>query len=394
MKKLTKEQFIVNFKKKFPNKHFDFSESAYENTKVKIHVKCEKGHIFEIRPNDLMNGYGCNICGGTKKMNNDDFIKKANKIHNGYFSYEHTFLKNVNSKVIVTCPIHGDIEVKANNHLNGANCRFCSKEKITHKISRLQKVNSSTKKLSSDDFKQKLYNKWGEKYTVKDNEEYIKNNVPIMIICKEHGEFPITPNHILSGQGCPICSKNKKKTREEIIQCIKKAQPYSDYDFSKVVYRNIHTPIELKCNKCGTTFFNSPSNLIFYKNGCQGCNQSSIENEIEYILQDNKITYEKQKTFGWLKYKRLLRLDFYLPDYKLAIECQGIQHFKEIVFGNNRTCLKEDTFKDNLKRKLCKENNVNILYYANYHIDFPYKVYEDKKELIEIIKSYNYAGNK
>lgn len=387
MKRLTKEQFVANFRNKFPNKKFDFTVSTYKSSKIKMVVKCDKGHLFNIRPCDLMNGYGCNVCGGTKKMTTEDFIKKGTFVHNGYFSYEHTDFINANSNVIITCPIHGDIKVKANNHLNGANCKFCSKEHITHEITKFQSVNKTTRKLTLEDFKERLYKKWGNKYIVKEGEKYIKNNIPITIICTKHGEFSITPNHILNGRGCPICGRNKHKTVKEIIDAIKNAQPYSHYDYSHIVYRNIHTPIELKCNKCGTVFRNSPSNLIFYKNGCQGCNQSNLENEIEYILKKHNIKYEKQKTFKWLKYKRLLRLDFYLTECKIAIECQGIQHFKEVNFGNGCSTQNEIFAKDMLKQKLCKDNNIDILYYANYHIDFPYEVYEDKNKLINFIKT-------
>lgn len=37
-----------------------------------------------------------------------------------------------------------------------------------------------------------------------------------------------------------------------------------------------------------------------------------------------------------IRYKKKLFLDFYLPDQKIAIECQGGQHFKPIeLFGEN-----------------------------------------------------------
>lgn len=249
MRKLTKSEFIENFAKRFPDKNFDFTYSEYIDTKTPIDVICDKGHKFTIRPIDLICGAGCNICGGTKKMTNEEFKEKGTFVHNGYFKYHHTFYNGSGNKVIVACPIHGDIEVKANNHLNGANCKYCAKEKITHKITKLPVVNKSTKKLILDEFKQRLYDKWGDKYTVKEGEEYIKNDTKVKIICSSHGEFSITPNHILGGRGCPICSRNKPKTKEDIVELIKEAHPFADYDFSLVEYKNIHVPIKIKCNK-------------------------------------------------------------------------------------------------------------------------------------------------
>lgn len=385
MRKSTLEEFIQKFRKKFPNKEFTFDESVYVNSHTPMKVKCEHGHCFEIRPCDLMNGYGCNVCGGTKKMTEDDFIREATYVHNGYFSYEKCGFKNVSSMVNVICPIHGIFEVKANNHLNGANCKKCSQEGITHKITLREKKNKSTKKLSLEDFKERLFEKWGNRYVCTENSVYRKTNLPIEILCKEHGPFQITPNHILSGRGCPICGKNKTNTKEQIIERIKKAQPFSDYDFSMVTYRGIHNPITIKCNKCGMVFSNSPGNLIMKKNGCPGCGLTLMEKEIEHMLIKNNIKFEIQKKFDWLIYKDKLRLDFYLPDYNAAIECQGAQHFVDIYFNGQDSSLLENKERDKVKYNLCKEHNIKIYYYANYHMDFPYYVYENKETMLNDI---------
>lgn len=386
MKKQTLNIFKKKFTEKFPNKHYDFSESVYINSHTKILVKCEQGHTFEIRPCDLLNGYGCPICGGTKKMTKEEFIENAKKVHNNYFSYEHCNFINVTSKVIVTCPIHGDIEVKASNHLNGANCKQCSKKRIFHKITLRPKRNASTKKLTLETFKEKLKNKWGDTYICCENANYINNKTPINILCKKHGAFLITPNHILGGRGCPICGGNKKKTKYEIIDAIKQSQPYSDYNYDDVVYNGIHKHIKLKCNKCGTTFYNSPSNLITGKNGCPGCNVSQMEAEMMSFLDEHNIRYELQKTFKWLKRKGNLFLDFYLTDFNVTIECQGIQHFEETTFGKTCSNLYEVQTRDRIKKDLCERHNIKVFYYANYHYDFPYQVYINKEELINDIK--------
>lgn len=62
--------------------------------------------------------------------------------------------------------------------------------------------------------------------------------------------------------------------------------------------------------------------------GCPFCNESKLEEEMKLFLNKNGIKFERQKTFDWLKNIKSLKLDFYLPDYNTAIECQGIQHFE------------------------------------------------------------------
>lgn len=386
MRKQTIEDFIAKFRKKFPHKDYLFDNSVYTHSHKKIEVKCDKGHQFNIRPCDLLNGYGCPICGGTKKLTKEDFIEKASFVHKNYFTYEHCGFENVSNYVTVTCPIHGDFKVKANNHLHGANCKKCQLSGIKHETQPLPTVNKSTKKLNNYEFKKRVIEVWGERYIVNDKTMYEKSNKPVIITCPEHGEFSITPNHLLSGRGCPKCGKNKKKTKTEIIEEIKKAQPYSDYDFSNVNYHGIHCPILLKCNKCGTTFSNSPANLIKYKNGCPGCGISQIEVEIKNFLIENGVKFEQQKTFDWLLFKRKLKLDFYLTEYNAIIECQGIQHFKETKFDGKTSQLKEVQERDKIKRNLCLKNGLKIYYYSNFHIDFPYHVYVDKDILLNDIK--------
>lgn len=51
---------------------------------------------------------------------------------------------------------------------------------------------------------------------------------------------------------------------------------------------------------------------------------SKGENKIEQILQDNNIKFERQKTFNDCRNINLLRFDFYLPEFDLLIEYDGI----------------------------------------------------------------------
>lgn len=76
-----------------------------------------------------------------------------------------------------------------------------------------------------------------------------------------------------------------------------------------------------------------------------------------------------------------MSLDFYIKEKKIAIECQGIQHFK--VYGwSTKQILEDIQQRDNLKNKLCYEHGIKILYYSNLHIDYPYKVFENIDDLL------------
>ena len=122
--------------------------------------------------------------------------------------------------------------------------------------------------------------------------------------------------------------------------------------------------------------------------GCPFCNSSKLEKEIKDFLIKNNIIFKEQvhaRDFKWLG---RLSLDFYLPQYNVAIECQGIQHFS---YKENSKLFNKDMYeitvkRDNIKLKKCKENGVKLLYYSDLGIKYPYYVYENKEKLLEEIK--------
>lgn len=380
MKRLTTEEFKKNYKEKF-GELYDLSKAEYINNKTEIIAICPIHGEFKKRPDLLMDGAKCPKCSKTAKTSEEDFITKAKYVHNNFFDYEKGSFTNVSSQVGVICPIHGLWYPKANNHLNGANCPKCSKEGISHKITKLPKTNKSTRTYDTNTFKNKVIELYGDKFDLS-KVNYIDNKTQITIGCKIHGDFLITPNHLLSGRGCSKCSRNYHYTNEEVIEEFKKIHG-DKYIYNNSDYCRTHDNIIVTCPIHGN-FEISPSNHLKGQ-GCPKCNNSKLESEIRLMLDEQGIKYNyRERKIPWLEG---LELDFYLLENNIAIECQGIQHFDPIdIFGG------EEKFKyiienDNRKRKLCEENGVKLLYYSNLGIEYPYFVFENKEELLkEIIK--------
>lgn len=158
---------------------------------------------------------------------------------------------------------------------------------------------------------------------------------------------------------------------------------------------------EIICPKHGS-FFVMPTNFTDRKSGCPICNNSHLEEEMCLFLKKNNIKYIPQKHFQWLG---LQSLDFYLPEYNVGIECQGIQHFKvtDYAFSNDKT--PEEKFESGItydirKSERCKENGLTLLYfthkenfkneyYDNETFNFIYNrenIFFKKKDLLEKIK--------
>ena len=117
-----------------------------------------------------------------------------------------------------------------------------------------------------------------------------------------------------------------------------------------------------------------------------------MEYEIREILNNNNIIFEEQKQFQWLKYKGFLKLDFYIPKYNIAIECQGEQHFTNYRFEKNDERLKLRKIRDKIKKDLCDKNGIKILYYTNINYekyDSNNIIIKNKEELIKTILNYD-----
>jgi hypothetical protein len=66
---------------------YDYSNVKYKKAVEKIIIICKNHGEFEQKPNSHLTGYGCKSCGfenaiNKRKGNDNNFIQKANNIHN------------------------------------------------------------------------------------------------------------------------------------------------------------------------------------------------------------------------------------------------------------------------------------------------------------------------
>ncbi len=109
--------------------------------------------------------------------------------------------------------------------------------------------------------------------------EYINSTTKVRIVCRKHGEFSLVANqhiHIKQKTGCPTCAdENKSKllkcTLDEVLEKFKEIHD-NDYDYSAVEYKGMHTKVQIKCNRCGVIFLQTPNSHINQQSGCNNCN--------------------------------------------------------------------------------------------------------------------------
>lgn len=309
-------------------------------------------------------------------MTKDILLEKTQEIFGK--KYDYSLVPDnfrTKEKIRIICPIHGIFYKTFEKHIgNKQGCPECSGRKRYTTEYFIKKVKTL------DHAKDYDYSK-----TV-----YVNSKTHIIVTCKEHGDFKITPGHLLSGEGCPKCryiksANSKRRSISEVIE--ESIKIHGDkYDYSLITeYKNDRIKYPILCPQHGI-FYQTFNNHIKAKQGCPLCRQSLMENDLSAFFISNDIVYEREKTFPWLVDNKKLRIDFYLPNYNIAIECQGIQHFKPIKALGGEESYKILVKHDNIKRKLCEKNNITLLYYSNIKFDFPYKVITDKKDLLTIIK--------
>jgi endogenous inhibitor of DNA gyrase (YacG/DUF329 family) len=281
---------------------------------------------------------------GRKKMSTIEFIEKARKKYGDKYDYSKTDLdaRDDNGKVIITCPIHGDFKQNPSRHLCDRGCPECGKERM-----------STSQRNDCETFIGKAKGLYGTKYDYS-KVEYKNNKSKVCIICPKHGEFFMTPNAHLRGQGCPKCGRElaKKKTLKDKDYFLKRANEIHNdkYTYENFKYINYHTPSYVTCPIHGD-FRVAPTNHISNKSGCPKCGTpvSRWEQEIFDFITSLGIECE-QSNRTVLNGKEI---DIYIPKYSLGIECDGIRWHNELY--------REKNYHLN-KSTICEENGIRLIH--------------------------------
>lgn len=254
-----------------------YGRVLYVNATTKTTVVCPLHGDFEITPTSLIKGGGCPKCSNVHQPSTEEWIEKAQKVHGTKYDYSQVLYKSSQEKICIICADHGPFYQTPNNHLSGRGCHRCARELVT---------NGQTH--SKEQFIIKAIEIHGNRYEYS-QVSYKNNREKVEIICHTHGPFLQTPANHLSGRGCPQCSGKYSPTTEEWVA--KARNVHGDlYDYSKVLYKNVHEKVQIVCNQHGT-FWQTPGNHINNFQGCPKCGHHN--HNILYLL--------KCKETGWYK---------------------------------------------------------------------------------------------
>lgn len=367
----------------------------YVSTNTPILVKCKLcDKLFYKKPNDLKNGllHNCTKQKWVKPM----FTKKqseslVNKIHNVYWN------KN-NIEIFPLSDSYTDLKCKCKKCGNEWDasldflskecvCSVCNTKKRIVKTSgrkehlyklflnsygiRLLSKSGSTLHCHCDicdtDFKIDGYMKRMKiscpnckvqnKMIVKSGMSNIRRKCEKMEHCVLHNDFL-----------CKEClmMESKYYSVDEVFDLISELNQSISIVSSKPNLIDAKTEIECECKICGNRYITRPVYLLNGFGGCRICSMSKGEREIRVYLENKHIDYVQEKSFDDLRYRSKLRFDFYLPTYRIAIEYDGLQHFKPVNFsGNNKNdyikIYEEQLKRDKLKNLYCEKNKILLI---------------------------------
>lgn len=334
-----KEVFIEKANKRHNGKYV-YNKVEYINSMTKVCIICPEHGEFWQTPVAHVRGHGCPICSnkrrGKRTVNTENLIKKCMKVHNNKYTYENTEYINADTKICVTCSVHGDFYILPFHHLNGQGCPKCKGKNFTQ-----DEIITKFKKIHGDkyDYSKVIFNKIKEK---------------VCIICPEHGEFWQTPQKHLNGQGCPKCGI-KKRTENSVLD-IKTFTNRANivhnykYNYDLVNFKNLHSKIQIRCPKHG--FFEQIAYDHLNGHGCPICGQqtSNAENEITEFIKELGLSVETRVRNIIYPYE----LDIYIPSKNIAIEYDGLRWHSDQF--------KEDKNYHINKTELCEKQNIKLFH--------------------------------
>ena len=131
--KLTTQQFIEKAVKKHDGRYLYF-KSKYTVGRNKIIITCPNHGDFELVAKKHPEGVGCNFCFRERQakkftLTQDEFLKRAKKVHGDKYYYHKAFYKSIFDKVDIICKNHDVFKIAPNDFFKGSGCPKCALEK-------------------------------------------------------------------------------------------------------------------------------------------------------------------------------------------------------------------------------------------------------------------------
>lgn len=279
----------------------------------------------------------------SKKLTQQEFIKKCKTVHGDKYDYSQTIYTNALTKLIITCPQHGDFTKIPNKHIvDKQGCPECGVDSTKEKLrADVGEILGKFRQVHGDtyNYSKVLYSNYKDK---------------VIIGCSIHGDFEKSPGHHLNGQGCPQCSligkpQHQARTLGEFLELAHSVHG-DKYDYSNSIYINCKTPIEIICKKHGSFTIPAEAHTTF-RSGCSACSHivSRAQLEIQEFIESLGIRTERD-----FRLENNTEIDVYCPDIKIGFEHNGL-------FWHGEKRIQDTKYHFN-KSLIAKEQGIHLIH--------------------------------
>jgi len=209
----SKTQEFIEKANRVHNFKYDYSKINYKNTNTEIIIICLKHNEFKQKPRSHLSGIGCKQCLLEQKQ--IIFIEKCNLIHHNKYDYSKVNFVSVNNKIEIICPVHKSFYQMASRHSYGHGCPACGSLATGASVKlTLKKFIDKANKIHNFKYNYSLV-------------EYKGIFIHVIIKCPKHQEFIQAPHNHLSGLGCYKCSKSSvSKSENKWLDYLKISSEY------------------------------------------------------------------------------------------------------------------------------------------------------------------------
>ena len=209
-----------------------------------------------------------------RTVTTESFIAEAKAIYGDRYDYSKVEYKNREHRVTVICPVHGEFNVYAREHLDGKGCPKCEK---------------------ADKFLAKLHDKFGDKFGL-EQFVYQSSTEPVTLICPEHGAFSRLPNQILSSTfGCPECANKVKEDAHAQAVARKENEKRQKEEAVNLQRHELFTQLDERIKQIKATiqiWVENPTDKTAKKLGCDFCPWLLYQQLVDARIDD--VRYESK----------------------------------------------------------------------------------------------------
>lgn len=314
--------------------------SKYEGPHTPLRWRCENEHSWLAAPNSIRRGTWCPFCRG-RNPSVKDMSALASRNGGKLISQD---IPNSSTKVEWECALGHRWFATPTKIKRGRWCPKCKNLKVGEylrgNIEQMRAVAQKRGGLCLSDI-------------------YKDSQTKLLWQCKNEHQWQAAPANITRGQWCPHCSGNIAKTIQEIKDFAKSKGGECLSGF----YKNRSTKLEWKC-AVGHTWTAPAFQVVYDGTWCPICSSKISERICRTIFEQIFLYPFPSVCPTWLRNSRgnRMQLDGYCEKLGIAFEFQGPQHYKiNSLFASNTQMLKQRLADDDLKKKLCQEEGINLV---------------------------------